>query len=674
MNNFSEKINFIWSIADLLRGSYKPHEYADVVLPLVVLRRLDAAIEPTRDKVRTAYEQYKDRLTNLDAVLRGAAGSPIYNTSPYNWQRLLDAPADLAQNLVAYLNGFSTDVQDIIEKFDFRRQISRLQASDRLYPVMKQFATIDLHPDRVSNMEMGYIFEELIRRFSEQYNETAGEHFTPREVIRLMVQLLFSQDDEVLHRPNLIRTIYDPACGTGGMLTEAKHFILDHNPQAEVLLFGQELNPTSYAVAKSDMLVKGEDPKLIAFDDTFTKDGHAGQNFNFMLSNPPYGVDWKGFEPSIKREYETQGYKGRFGAGLPRINDGSLLFLQHMISKMKDDQEGSRIAIVFNGSPLFTGDAGSGESEIRRWIFEHDWLEGIVALPDQLFYNTGINTYIWILTNRKAPHRKGKVQLVNAVSFFGKMRKSLGNKRNIISDAQRAEIVAIYSAFEEGEHCRIFDNTDFGYRKITVERPLRLSFHVTDERIARLHDEKAFASLAESKKTHPDAKAQEEEMGRHYQSEILTALGRLYNRRYDSRATFETELQAAAQLCGVRLTPPILKAIISALGERDESATPCLDKKGRPEPDPEARDYENVPLKESVHEYFKREVLPHVPDAWINEGVTDHKDGQPGKVGYEINFNRYFYKYQPPRPLEDIDREIKELEREIIAMLTEVTA
>jgi type I restriction enzyme M protein len=390
MTNFQEIAGFIWNIADLLRGNYKPHEYADVILPLVVLRRLDAAMAPTRAAVRAAEVKYRGRLDNLDGVLSAAGGSAVYNTSAYDWAKLLAAPGDLAQNLVAYLNGFSPDVQDIVEKFEFRRQIGRLQAANLLYLVLQRFGTVNLHPDWVSNHEMGTIFEELIRRFSEQYNETAGEHFTPREVIRLMVQLLFSEDDGVLHQPDLIRTIYDPACGTGGMLTEAKGFILEHNPAAQVLLFGQEINPTSYAVAKSDMLLKGEDPRAIVFGNSFTEDGHAGKRFNFMLSNPPYGVEWKNVESVIRQEHETKGQSGRFGAGLPRISDGSLLFLQHMLSKRQDDAEGSRIAVVLNGSPLFTGDAGSGESEIRRWIIENDWLEGIVALPDQLFYNTGI--------------------------------------------------------------------------------------------------------------------------------------------------------------------------------------------------------------------------------------------------------------------------------------------
>ncbi len=728
MNNFQEKVNLIWAIADLLRGDYKPHEYADVILPFTVFRRLDQAIEPTRQAVRAAYDKYQGRLDNLDSVLRSAAAAlPIYNTSDFNWQRLLDAPDDIAHNLVNYLNGYSPQVQDIVEKFDFRRQIGRLQGSKLIFPIMREFVKVDLHPDRVSNTEMGYVFEELIRKFAEQFNETAGEHFTPREVIRLMVRLLFSEDEAVLHQPNLIRTIYDPACGTGGMLTVSKDFILEKNKRAQVILFGQELNPTAFAVAKSDMLLKGEDPERIVYGNSFSEDGYPTDKFNFMLSNPPFGVSWKKVEWVIKQEYERKGGRGRFGAGLPRINDGSLLFLQHMLSKMKDDAEGSRIAIIFNGSPLFTGDAGSGESEIRRWILENDWLEGIVALPDQLFYNTGINTYIWILTNRKSARRKGRVQLIDATRFYEKKKpKSLGDKRNEISNAQIDMIARLYadcnaSAFEvpvellyaeapaknggrrepagpktSAEFSLVFDTIAFGYRKVRIDRPLRLNFQASSERIARLEDEVGFRNLAQSRKQDEKEKQAEEAAGRSEQEAVRKMLTDLPAHLFKDRREFEKALRMSARQHGLTLKAPVYTAILSVLSEKDETAEICFDKAGRPEPDNDLRDYENVPLvaadepaaytsgdswldekvplTESVWDYFLREVRPYVTDAFIDASFVDEKDGQVGRVGYEINFNRYFYKYQPPRPLVEIEADIRQLEQEILEMLREVAA
>ncbi|MCP4164287.1 MAG: SAM-dependent DNA methyltransferase [Chloroflexi bacterium] len=701
MNNFQEKANLIWNIADLLRGDYKPREYVDAILPMTVFRRLDQAVEDNRQAVWDDHKRYRGELKNLDGFLQRKYGR-VYNTSPYNWHKLMEAPDDLAQNLVTYLNGFSPDVQDIVEKFDFRRQISRLQAARLIYPILDEFNKVDLHPDRVKNREMGLIFENLIRRFSEQYNETAGEHFTPREVIRLMVHLLFAEQQQRLADPSVILKIYDPACGTGGMLTEAKsHLENELREQApQIWLFGQELNPQAYAVAKSDMLLKGEDPERIVYGNSFSEDGYSERDkyrFEIMMSNPPFGVSWKKVQWVIKREHETMGEYGRFGAGLPRINDGALLFLQHMLHKMDDDQAGSRIAIIFNGSPLFTGDAGSGESEIRRWIIENDWLETIVALPDQLFYNTGINTYIWILTNRKDGRRKGKIQLINAVDFYVKMRKSLGDKRQEISDEQIEEITAIFQAFSDGEYSRIYENRFFGYRKVRVERPLRLNFQTSPERIALLEEQSGFQNLAKSRRKDPDVKAREEAEGREQQERIRLMLTDMPDTLYKSRPTFVKGLRQVAKEQGVALKSPLLKAILAALSERDETAEICYKKDKQSEgiePDTTLRDHENVPLSEddypdsspddsylderiplteTVRAYFEREVLPYVPDAFIDLNFTDHKDGRVGRIGYEINFNRYFYKYQPPRDLDVIQTEIKTLETEIMQLLAAVT-
>jgi type I restriction enzyme M protein len=685
VSNFQATADFIWKIADLLRGNYLRREYPDVILPMVVLRRLDQAMENTRQAVRDEWNKYHGKLENLDPRLRLAAGnSLIYNTSEYYWKRLLDDRPNLAHNLINYLNGFSPDVQDIIEKFDFRRQVSRLNTANLLPILFDEFTKIDLHPPRedgsgVDNLEMGRIFEHLIYRFNQDNNETAGEHFTPREVIRLMVRLLFSEDDPTLSDPNSIITIYDPACGTGGMLTEAKEYIHQiqerkHNQTGRVELFGQEINPTAFAVAKSDFLLKGEDPRR------FSEDGYPKSHFRYMLSNPPFGVDWKNVEYIIKREYETQGFDGRFGAGLPRINDGSLLFLEHILSK-RSPQESSRIVIVFNGSPLFTGEAGSGESNIRRWIIENDWLEGIVALPDQLFYNTGISTYLWVLNNRKTKKRTGKIQLVNAVDFYQKMRKSLGNKRNEITENQYNEIANIYHAFSTGDNCLIFDNEDFGYRRIKVERPLRLNFSAAPERLERLREQSGFAALAESKKKKEEDQKADIEAGKALQEKIINALKQLPEKVITDPKLFLPLLDKT--LKPFKLKDSIKNAILKALTERDENAEPVPAKKGEGyEPDSELRDYENVPLqwapsiydenvpiKENVYDYFAREVKPYISDAWIDEKFKDEKDGKTGVVGYEISFSRYFYKYQPPEPLEVIEEKILKLEEEIAALL-----
>jgi len=689
VNNFGEKVSFIWSVADLLRGPYKPPQYGRVILPLTVLRRLDCVLEPTKEKVLAKAAELKGgKVSNAEPILNRVAKASFHNTSKLDFKKLKGEPDKIAANLTAYIKGFSSRVRDIFEKFNFEPEIARLDENDRLYLVVSKFADFDLHPDRVSNIEMGYIFEELIRRFNEAANETAGDHFTPREVIRLMVNLLFAPDRDLLVKKGIVRTLFDPACGTGGMLAVADEYLHELNPDARLEVFGQDHNPESYAVCGSDMLIKGHNIDHIVFGSSFTKDGFSGERFDYLLANPPFGVEWKPEKDAIEKERQTLGYDGRFGAGTPRINDGSFLFLQHMISKMKAVKDGgSRIAIVFNGSPLFTGDAGSGESEIRRWIIENDWLEAIVALPDQLFYNTGIYTYIWIVTNRKSKERRGKVQLINGVHFFRKMRKSLNNKRNEIAPEQIDELTRIYGNFQGGELwtpaaegngeplvvSKVFDNADFGFRQITVERPLRLNFQASPERIDRLREVTAFQNLAKSRKKNKKQAAAEETAGREQQKAILAALGTMDAAKlYNDRDAFLTDLEAAFDGTGVKLRAPIRKAILSALSERDETAEICRDADGNPEPDPELRDTENVPLKESIYDYFEREVKPHVPDAWIDETKRDEKDGEVGRVGYEIPLTRHFYKYTPPRPLEEIESEIADLEKDIVRMLREV--
>ena len=674
MENFSEKVSFIWSVADLLRGDYKQSEYGNVILPLVVLRRLDQVLAPTRDAVREAAKSTEGSPPALrERQLLSASGCGFYNTSQLDFEGLLADPESLAQNLSGYVAGFSENARDIVEKFRFEEQIGRMDAGNLLFLVVQKFCNIDLHPDTVSNLEMGYIFEELIRKFSEASNETAGEHFTPREVIRLMVDLLFAPDDEGLTTPGVVRTMLDPACGTGGMLSVAEEYLRELNDKARLEVFGQELNPTSYATCKADMLIKGQNAGNIVFGNSFSSDGLSGVKADYLISNPPFGVDWTKAEAVVRKEHEQHGHAGRFGPGLPRKNDGSLLFLLHMLSKMKPVERaadgtvtgGSRLAIVFNGSPLFTGDAGSGESEIRRHLLENDLLEAIVALPDQMFYNTGISTYVWLVTNRKEPRRKGKVQLIDASSLFRKMRKSLGDKRKELSEEHIKEIVQVYEAFEESKRSKIFTNESFGFRKITVERPLQLDFAVTDERLTRLQADKGWDKLATSKKKDPAVAAAEIEVGRELQSALLRVLGRIEaGRVYLSREAFTKDLKAAAKSEGFKLATPLLKLLLAALSERNEEADVCRAKDGSPEPDSDLRDTENVPLTEEVDTYLAREVLPHVPDAWVDESKT--------KIGYEIPFTRHFYEYVPPRPLEEIEAEIRALEGEILTSLREV--
>ncbi|MBN2287046.1 MAG: SAM-dependent DNA methyltransferase [Tissierellales bacterium] len=668
MGNWNDKVNFIWSIAELLRGPYRPNQYKDVMLPMTALRRLDCALEPTKEDVLKKFKELEgSKVKNIEPILNRIAGYNFHNTSRYTFQRLKDEPENIAPNLVNYIKGFSGKARDILDSFGFEEQIQKLEKHDRLFLLISKFAEIDLHPDSIDNHEMGYVFEELVRKFNEASNEEAGDHFTPREVIRLMVNLVFDPDKDILSTVGIIKSLFDPTVGTGGMLSVSDNYVKELNPNAELALFGQDYNEQSYAICGSDMMIKGEDLENIKFGDSLTNDQFKGKKFDYMLANPPFGVEWKPQQDFVKKEADEQGFGGRFGAGLPRISDGSLLFLQHMISKMKPVTDGgTRLAIVFNGSPLFTGGAGSGESEIRRWIIENDWLEGIVAMPDQLFYNTGIFTYLWIITNRKGRHRKGKIQLINATSFYKKMKKSLGNKRNEIDDDHRAEIVKIYEAFEENEFSKIYDNEDFGYNRLAVERPLRLNFKVDAERIERVKAGTKFSSLAESKKKKDkQAALLEIEEGKRFQEQIISALKTLEKEELvKNREAFSDTLKEAFKKSDVKVPTPMFNEILASLSERDDTADICTDSKGNPEPDSDLRDYENVPLKENIEDYFKREVIPHVPDAWIEESKT--------KVGYELNFNQYFYKYVPPRPLQEIEHDLKTIEKKIADMLSEV--
>ncbi len=674
MQNFSEKVNFIWSIADLIRDSFKRAKYQDVILPFTVLRRIDSVLAPTRRDVLETLAELRDEVDDLHDLLCQKSGFAFYNTSRYDFDLLLADAPQLADNLRNYIAGFSDNMREVIERFDFDNTIKKLDEANLLYLVMERFKNIDLHPRSVSNAEMGLIFEELIRKFNEASNENPGEHFTPREVIRLMVELLMAQDAAELKRAGKAVHIYDPCCGTGGMLTSAKNRIDEMNRAATVRLYGQEVNPETFAVAKSDLYMlssDGKDAENIAFGSTLSDDRHRKQRFDYILANPPYGKEWKNDRAAVEAEAD-RGAAGRFEAGTPRISDGQMLFLQHMISKMRTDDEGSRIAIVMNGSPLFTGDAGSGESEIRRWILENDWLDAIISLTTNLFYNTGIPTFIWVLSNKKPPYRRNKVQLIDATTFWQPMRRGLGDKRREISPEQIAEIVRLYMERPESEYSKVFDRRDFGYRKVTVERPLQLNFQASSERIARLEDERSFQNLAKSRKRDPQSKAEEEAAGRQEQARIRSMLGEMPDRRFKDRDDFLESLNAIAKRQGGKLSAPVRKAALSALSERDDGAAICRDRKGQPEADSSLRDYETVPLREDVHDYFAREVAPHLPDAWINTEVRDHKDDEIGKVGYEINFNRYFYQYQPPRPLDEINADISGLQREIVAMLREV--
>ena len=603
---------FIWSVADLLRGDYKPADYGSVILPFTVLRRLDCVLEGTKADVLAEFDLRTTTGLNPEPFLKRKAGQSFFNTSPMDLKKLLGDPDNIAGNLLSYIQGFSPEVRDIFEKFEFHNQIDKLARAKLLFLVTEKFAGIDLHPDKVSNTDMGNVFEELIRKFAEASNETAGDHFTPREVIRLMVNLLFVEDDDVLSKPGVVRRIYDPTAGTGGMLSVAEEHLTELNPAARLTMSGQELNPESYAICKADMLIKGQDVSKIAFGNTLSEDGHYGETFDYMLANPPFGVEWKKVEKDVRKEHEQQGFNGRFGPGLPRVSDGSLLFLMHMLSKMRPSTEGGcRFGIVLNGSPLFTGGAGSGESEIRRYMLENDLVEAIIALPTDMFYNTGIATYVWIVSNRKPAGRKGQVQLIDGSGFWRKMRKSLGSKRKELGDEHIRQITQLFGRAEQAEVATIMD--------------------LEGKEIAR--------EVVWAGEKAPDAP----EGGK----VKLAPLSRLFpNAAFGYRTiTVERPLRDEAG-----------NVILSERGKN----------KGLQQPDSSLRDTENIPLTEDIKTYFKREVLPQVADAWIDEDKT--------KVGFEIPFSRQFYVFEPPRPLDEIDADLKLVTERITAMIEELAA
>jgi len=665
---YSSKVSFIWDLADLIRDVYKRNEYQKVILPFTVLKRFDCVLSDSKKEVLDTYNKYKGQFENLERILLDTAidkkAKPLgfYNYSKYDFKTLLEDPEHIEQNLVNYLDCFSKNVQDIFDNFHIKEHIVKLSKFNLLFLLIKKFSEsqVDLHPDVVSNHEMGTIFEELIRKFSEQSNEEAGEHFTPRDVVHLMTKLIFVENGVHLKEKSIIKTIYDPACGTGGMLTSCKEFLTNINKDIDAVLFGQEINEETYAVCKADMLMKGEDDKNIRGpSSTLSDDQFPDLKFDFIISNPPYGRKWEQDKDSIEKETE-KGFEGRFGAGLPRISDGQLLFIQHMIAKMKI-KERSRIAVITNGSPLFTGDAGQGEANIRKWIFENDFIEAIIGLPEQLFFNTGIRTYIWVMTNEKPVKRVGKIQLINGESFFKRMQKNLGNKRNYLSEDDIEKIVELYSKFEQNRYSKIFDNEEFGYTKVIVERPLQLNYQVNEERLENLFSTTEFLKLAESKNKNLELKLEEEEKGKQKQQKIIAALKKIGSHLYKNWDEFEAKVNEALRV--FNLDSNFIKNIILALSEHDDSADYVLDKNGNKQPDTNLRDSEKIPLSQDIEEYFKREVKPYYPDAWM--------DRKKDKVGYEINFTKYFYKYKPPRPLEEIEKDIKEITAEIQELLKE---
>ncbi|HCM0780947.1 SAM-dependent DNA methyltransferase [Vibrio alginolyticus] len=679
-NNFSSTAAFLWSVADLLRGDFKQSQYGRIILPFTLLRRLECVLEATKPDVLAKYEAVKAMpIEAQDKLLTHAAQLSFYNTSKMDLNRL--GETGVASNLESYIQSFSPNAREIFEHFDFFNTIDKLEEADLLYKVAKRFATTDLHPNTISNYGMGLVFEELIRRFAESSNETAGEHFTPRDIVELTTSLLFANEEE-LTSSGLVRSIYDPTAGTGGFLSSGMEYIHNLNDKASLSAFGQELNPESYAICKADMLIKGQKVDNIKLGNTLSNDQLRTEKFDYMLSNPPFGVDWKKIQKFINDEHNEKGFEGRFGAGLPRVSDGSLLFLMHLVSKMRPaspenkNEGGSRIGIILNGSPLFTGGAGSGESEIRRYILENDLLEAIVALPTDMFYNTGIATYVWVLSSHKPANRKGKVQLINASKerakiggrgrsgggeiegndehvFYAAMRKSLGSKRKELTPEAIDKIVQTYGQFAENDFSKIFDYKEFGYRRITVERPLQLAIYPKDElRLEALQADNAWAKIDNIT-----------------QQAILDALACFEQEKYLSRDKFLKQLKA--RLAAVKLSAAQLKLIVKHLGDHDDEAEVCK-AKGKVEANPDLRDNENVPLTETVEDYFAREVLPHVPDAWIDEDKTDPKDGEVGIVGYEIPFNRHFYVYEPPRALEEIDVDLDAVSAEIMRLLQEV--
>ena len=654
--NHSQTAAFLWSIADLLRGDFKQSQYGRIILPFTLLRRMECVLAPTKDEViKQTFAQEGRPDTVREMILLRTAGQQFFNASPLTLGTLSDTQT--AADLMSYVQAFSKDAREIFEHFHFEDFVQQLQGANLLYQVVQRFAATDLSPAFISNFGMGIIFEELIRKFAESSNETAGEHFTPRDIVHLTTSMVITDQDHKL-APNNIVTIYDPTAGTGGFLSEGDEYIQSISDKVSVSLHGQELNPESYAICKADMLIKGQDVASIKLGNTLSNDQLADKRFDFMLSNPPFGVEWKKVQKQITDEHSHKGFDGRFGPGLPRVSDGSLLFLLHLVSKMRDPRDGgSRIGIILNGSPLFTGGAGSGESEIRRYLLQNDLVEAIVALPTDMFYNTGIATYVWILSNHKAAARQGKVQLIDGSQHYAKMRKSLGSKRQYITEDQISELVRLYGSFEQTAQSKIFPIDAFGYRRITVERPLRLNFQTSVERIGKVLDEKTLQKLDSSAQQH-----------------LLTALQAMdASTLHRNREQFSKLLKKSLTSHSASLSTPELKALVSALSERDPEADICMTK-GQPEADTGLRDNENVPLGESVYDYFQREVIPHVPDAWIDESKTDAQDSEVGIVGFEIPFNRHFYVFQPPRPLVEIDSDLKACTDRIKQMIEGLSA
>ncbi len=673
MSDFNEISNFVWGTADLIRDKFKRGDYEEVILPFVVLRRLDCVLEPNNDDVRKAYEQYGDQLNEqaLQEVLKDAADAPFYNYSEYTLETLLDEPSDIERNLKEYVHSFSPEMQEVLDNFGFESTIEELAKHDLLYKVLKRFTQpeVDLHPDRVGNSTMGDIFEELIRRFNESLDENPGEHFTPREVVHLMAELAIEPDRDAFEE-NQILHMYDPCCGTGGMLTETEDRIKQINDDVEVWLFGQEVNPQTHAIAKSDMFIKGEDATAannISDGSTLADDAFPDKQFDYMLANPPYGKDWKSDKEAVEKEYE-QGYGGRFGAGLPSKTDGQLLFLQTMLSKMQDpDDGGSRIAFISNASPLFTADPNVSDSKnecsIRRWILENDWLEALIRMPTELFYNTKITTYVWVLSNEKPKERNEKIQLIDASGeeFWTLMDDNKGDKRKELTESQIQKILDLYSESGDSKYSQIHDVTEFGYRKIRIERPLRKNFKASEDRIEQIEDERAFQNLSGS------------EEGEEKQDAIIQMLHGMDDELYKDKDEFDEKINEAIDKSGLNLKKSVRGNIFKALGEKDPDAEIVRDSKGSPERDTNLTDYEYVPLDRDIRDYFKEEVQPYQPNAWISDDMIDPKDGDIGKIGYEINFNRYFYKYEPPRPLEEIEDDIEKVEQQVVNMIQEVT-
>lgn len=669
-NNFNH-VAFLWNIAESLRGTYKEEDYRKVMLPLIVIRRFDCLLDDyNRETIKSVYEEYdflpeeeKDEMVIVDLKENHNMNLQFYNVSDFTWKKLLDDSENIKSNFEEYLNGFSNNVKEIIGKFKFKDEIAQLDKKDKLYAVLSKMYEVDLHINSVSNNKMGYIYEEMLRRFTE--NSAAGEQYTPREVIRLCMEMLFMGKENFLTEDGKVISIADFCCGTGGMLSIAEDYIEKINPNAIVNVYGQELLDESFAICQADMLMKGQNPDNIRLGNTLTQDRFSGEKIRFLISNPPFGVTWKDEEKKVKEEADL-GFDGRFGAGTPRVSDGSLLFLQNMISKMYDDEEGSRIAIIFNGSPLFTGDAGSGESNIRKWIIEEDLLEGIIALPTDMFYNTGIATYIWVLTNKKEDKRKGKIQLVNASEYYQSMRKSLGNKRKEITPQQIKEITSLYNNFEESENSKIFDNEDFGYRKVTIERPLKLSFNVNEEAIENVKNTTQFINLAVSKKKDLEVKEKEENEGRQKQERLINLLESFDNTlEYMDRDKFIKDLKVKSKEFDIQLSAGLIKVIVNAIGVRNEDAEVCKDSKGNIESDSSLKDTESIALKDDVYEYFEKEVKPHVNDAYIDESSINN-------IGYEIPFTRHFYKYEELRSFAEIMNEVESLESEIALEIRKV--